>query len=49
MYICISHSNALMCFMSSGRITFTVVSDPEDQGTDCVDLGTAEMDLNEVC
>lgn len=30
------------------RITFIAVSDPEDQDTDCEELGAASVDLNMV-
>ena len=34
-----------MCFC---RITFTVVSDPDNDDTDCQELGNAEVDLKTV-
>ena len=34
-----------MCFC---RITFTVVSDPDNDDTDCEELGNAEVDLKTV-
>ncbi len=40
--------NSLPSPPPSHRLVFTVVADPEEQEGDCVEVGTAELDLNKV-